>query len=100
MPTCSFEASPSLSILKSRNVTVKYRGDFVKSPNFLLNLQTGRWELESDGSECTEEDFKKMDTDWQEWSHHTDVQYRDLRLKMYREQLSKQASSKDETESG
>ncbi|KAJ8019174.1 hypothetical protein HOLleu_42421 [Holothuria leucospilota] len=58
VPPRSFSVGPTLSTLKSRNVEVLWRwtGD---TPRCTLNLQSGRWENEDDGSEPTEEVFQR-----------------------------------------
>ncbi|KAJ8051032.1 NLR family CARD domain-containing protein 4 [Holothuria leucospilota] len=63
-PPRNVSAGTVLSTLGERNVTVKYLGIFQESPKYVLNLLTGRWEREDDGSECTEKGFDQMDSDW------------------------------------
>ncbi|KAJ8019219.1 NLR family CARD domain-containing protein 4 [Holothuria leucospilota] len=61
VPPRSFEDHATLSTLQSRDVKVQWRRT-ESHPVYVLNLQTGCWENENDGSEPTTEDFER--TDW------------------------------------
>ncbi|KAJ8051093.1 hypothetical protein HOLleu_04533 [Holothuria leucospilota] len=59
VPLRVFTNRSTLSSLKSRDVTVWWKWGHGE-PYYILNLQTGRWENENDGSEPTEEAFERM----------------------------------------
>lgn len=59
VPPCSFESCSVLSTLRSRNVKVSWKW-YDNEPTYILNLDSGLWENETDGSELKKDDFERM----------------------------------------
>ncbi|KAJ8050772.1 NLR family CARD domain-containing protein 4 [Holothuria leucospilota] len=89
----SFSLGPVLSTLKSRNVKVLWQWANDTS-RYILNLQSGRWENENDGSEPAEEVFERALSNLAEWrTGRTEETYR-TDVKKGREKLRKRAEER------